>query len=344
MTDMAGREEARTEPHGMDVFVTGGNGFVGLNVVSALVAAGHRVTAIVRPGSNTTYLEPFGTRIVRGGLHDADALAEAMDGADAVIHTAGNTSCDWRELAQLEAVNVVGTRNVVDAAIRVGARRLVYTSTTSTVGAHDDASRTADESEPLTGYRARSPYAITKQRAERIVFAAQARGLEAVVLNPAEVVGAYDYNLQWGRLLIAAHHDRIPFNPPGGASYCAAADVGRAHVAALTRGRPGERYLLGGQNSRISRFIEVVADTVGKPVRVPDTDYRRLKLKARLQESLPKYVPGTPPVESYRMRVMGCTYYFDSGKAERELGYRSVSLEDMVRASADWYRTHGFFG
>ncbi|MGO1070380.1 NAD-dependent epimerase/dehydratase family protein [Lysobacter sp. CA199] len=328
----------------MHVFVTGGNGFVGLNIVSALVSAGHRVTAIARPGSNIKYLEPLGAQIVRGGLDDVDALADAMRGAQAVIHTAGNTSCKWSDLPALEAANVHGTRNVVDAALRNGVRRLVYTSTTSTVGAFDDESRVADESVPLAGYRARSPYAATKQQAERIVFQANTRGLETIVLNPAEVVGAYDHNMQWGRLLIAAHYDQLPFSPPGGATYCSAADVGRAHVSALSLGTPGERYLLGGENIRIARFLNVIGEVLEKPLRIPKTNYRWLRLKTALQERRFPFVPGQPAVEAYRMRVMGCTYYFDSGKAERELGYRSAPIEAMVRDSADWYRRNGFFG
>jgi dihydroflavonol-4-reductase len=325
----------------MKVFVTGGNGFVGLNVVSALVASGHEVVALVRPGSNTTYLEPFDVNIVRGNLDDIAALAEAMRGADAAIHTAGNTSCNWRDLPQLEAVNVHGTRNVVEAALAAGLRRLVYTSTTSTIGAYNDENRVADETVPLTGYRARSPYAVTKRKAEDIVLAAGARGLETVILNPAEVVGSYDYNLQWGRLLVAAHYDQIPFNPPGGASFCAAADVGRAHVSALTCGKPGQRYLLGGENIRFSRFIDVVAEVLGKPVRIPQGNYRLLYLKAIAQQKLAPLLSRPPAVEPYRMRVMGCSYYYDSGKAERELGYRSAPIAQMVRDCADWYRSSG---
>ena len=328
----------------MKVFVTGGNGFVGLNVVSALVSSGHEVVAIVRPGSNTTYLEPLGVKLVRGHLDDTRVLADAMRGADAAIHTAGNTSCDWRDLPQLEAVNVRGTHNVVEAALAAGVRRLVYTSTTSTIGAYDDETRIADETVPLTGYRARSPYAVTKRKAEETVLAAGARGLETVILNPAEVVGRYDYNLQWGRLLLAAYHDQIPFKPPGGASFCAAADVGRAHVSALTRGTPGERYLLGGDNVRFSRFMEVVAEVLGKRFRIPDHNYRWLYLKAVAQEKFAPLVPGKPAVEPYRMRVMGCTYYYDSGKAERELGYRSAPIAQMLHDCAEWYRNNGIIG
>ena len=326
----------------MRVFVTGANGFVGLNVVSALVSSGHDVVSIVRDGSNTAFLEPFGVDIVRGGLDDVRTLTDAMRGADAVVHVAGNTSCNRKDMPKLLEVNVDGTRNIVEAALATGIRRLVYTSTTSTIGAYDGGTRLADETVPLSGYRARSPYSITKRKAEEIVLAARPRGLEPVILNPAEVVGAYDYNLQWGRILLAAYYDKIPFNPPGGASFCSAADVGRAHVRAITLGRPGERYLLGGENLLFSRFFEVLSDVLGKKLTIPRGSYRWLYTKALLQEKLSPFVPGNPPIEPYRMRVLGNTYFYDSSKAEKELGYLSAPIEAMVKDCADWYRNNGF--
>jgi dihydroflavonol-4-reductase len=328
----------------MDVFMTGANGFVGLNIVSALVAAGHRVTAYVRTGSNTSFLEPFGVRIVRGSLDDAAALTAAMRGAEAVIHTAGNTSCNRRDLPALLAANVHGTRNVVDAAVATGVSRIVYTSTTSTIGATAGADRPSDESTPLRGFRARSPYAITKQRAEEIILSARPRGVQAIILNLAEVIGPYDYTLQWGRMVLAVQHDQVPFVPPGGGSFCAATEVGRAHVSALTRGRSGERYILGGADASYASFIDAAAQVLGKSCRLPRTNYTWLYAKALLQDKLPALVPGQPIVEPYRMRVFGGTYRFDSAKAVRELGYECAPLTQMLRECAHWYRRNGYFG
>lgn len=327
----------------MDVFMTGANGFVGLNVVGALVAAGHRVTAYVRPGSNTRFLEPSGARIVRGSLEDAAAVTEAMRGAQGVIHTAGNTSCNWRDLPALTAANVTGTQHVVAAAVANRVSRIVYTSTTSTIGASSGAGRPADEATPLRGFRARSPYAVTKRRAEEIVLSAAARGVECVILNPAEVIGPCDYNLQWGRMVLAVFHDQVPFVPPGGGSFCAATEVGRAHASALTKGRSGERYILGGQDASYATFIDTIVKVLGKPCRLPSTSYTWLYVKALLQEKLPAVVPGKPAVEPYRMRVFGGTYYFDSAKAARELDYTCPPLEQMLRDCADWYRCNGYF-
>lgn len=325
----------------MNVFMTGANGFVGLNIVSALKAAGHRVTALVRPGSAVTYLEPFDVTIVRGSLGNPADVTAAMQGAEAVIHTAGSTSCYRRDLPMLNEVNVRGTQNVVAAALANRVRRIVYTSTTSTIGA-SNGKRPANEATPLSGFRARSPYAITKLLAEKAVLAAQARGVECVILNPAEVVGPYDHTMHWGRMVLAVSFNQVPFVPPGGGSFCSAADVGRAHVSALTRGKSGERYILGGENVSFSHFLDVTAKVAGKTFDAPGTRYSWLYLRALLQEKLAPLVPGKPLVEPYRMRVFGGNYYFDSSKAEAALAYLSAPLEQMLRDCSDWYRRHGF--
>jgi dihydroflavonol-4-reductase len=326
------------------MFMTGANGFVGLNIVGALVAAGHRVTAYVRAGAKTSFLEPFGVQIVRGSLNDLAAVTAAMRGAQAVIHTAGNTSCNKRDMPALIAANVDGTKSVVGAAIANGVSRIVYTSTTSTIGATSGAGQPAVETTPLRGFRARSPYAITKRQAEELVLSATRSGVECVILNPAEVIGPYDHNLQWGRMVLAVYHDHVPFIPPGGGTFCSAIEVGRAHVSALTRGRSGERYILGGENVSYATFIETAVSVLGKPCRMPRTNYAWLYAKALLQEKLPDVVPGKPIAEPYRMRVFAGTYYFDSAKAVRELGYACPPLQQMLRECADWYRRNGYFG
>lgn len=326
----------------MNVFITGANGFVGLNIVAALVAQGHRVTAYVRPRSNLTFLKPFDIRIAHGDLTDQAVLTAAMRGSEAVIHTAGNTSCDKRDLPALTEVNVRGTQNVVNAAIANKVARIVYTSTTSTIGATNDPNHLANETTALAGFRARSPYAITKCQAEEIVTGAQRSGVQCVILNPAEVIGPYDHTLQWGRMVLAVYINQVPFVPPGGGSFCGAADVGRAHVSALTRGRSGERYILGGENASFAHFLNATSKVLGKSFDAPTVNYRRLYIKSVLQEKLAPIVRGKPVVESYRMKVFGGTYYFDSSKARNELGYQSASLEGMLRECAHWYQRHGF--
>lgn len=326
----------------MKVLITGANGFVGLNIVKALIAANHQVTAYVRASSNVSFLEPFGVTLVRGDLSHRHTLREAMLGQDAVIHTAGNTSSNPRDWPLLEAVNIAGTRHVLEAALECGIQRLVYTSTTSTIGAVSNPAMQSNEQTALTGFRAKNPYAKSKLQAEELIYRACDRGLSAVILNPAEVLGAYDYSMQWGRMILAVNYNQLPFMPPGGASFCGAGDVGTAHVSALTRGRAGERYIIAGADTRYTQFIETIEGVLQCKVSLPQTQYSWFYLKTWLQERFPWLIKGEPILDAYRLRVFSGVYYFSSAKAERELGYQPSSLSQMVDQCASWYRANGF--
>lgn len=326
----------------MRVLVTGAAGFVGLNSVRALLEEGHEAHAYVRPSTNIKYLKGLDVRCHLGELDEPRNLRAAMRGADAVIHCAGNTSTSWRDWDTLHRTNVAGTQHVVDAAIDSAVKRLVFTSTTSTIGARNDPAAVADENTQLDGFRRRSPYSVTKVMAEQIVIGARERGLETVIVNPAEVLGPYDHNLQWGRMVLAACMNKIPFLPPGSASFCAAEDVGHAHVAALTRGQPGSRYILGGVNASFREFLETVFRVVGKRADIPDSSYRLLRYSAKVQDILAPLTGRMPLVDPYRMKVFGGHYFFSSRRAEQDLHYRSRPLAEMVESCYRWYRENRF--
>lgn len=325
----------------MKVLITGGNGFVGLNIVSALVEQGHEVTALVRPKSNRNFLKQFPVKALNGDLRDKKKLTRIFSGVDAVIHTAGITSCNPDDLPQLLETNAESTRNVCDACIDAKIKRLVFTSTTSTLGAANNKNVIADEQTKLNGFRAKNPYGISKQLAERHVLDAADKGLSAVILNPAEVIGPFDYNLQWGRLVLAVAFNQLPFVPPGGASFCHASEVGRAHVNALTRGRSGEKYILGGVNANIKSYIEMIEKNLDANAYKPGGNYWVKYASAWMSEKFPTIARSKPAVEAYRMRVFGGHYYFSSAKAVKELDYREISLEQMVGDAVHWYQSAG---
>lgn len=327
----------------MNIFVTGATGFIGLNIVKALIDAGHSVVAYARGSSKVGYLNHFPIKLVRGELTDLNAVISAMSSCDAVIHCAGNTSCNRRDYEDLTTANVTSTRNIVAAAQVNNIKRIVYTSTTSTIGARPDGSKSGDEKTPLTGFRAKSPYAATKMVAEQALIEARDIGLEPVILNPAEVLGSYDHNLQWGRIVLAIASNALPFVPPGGGSFCSATDVAKAHVSALEKGSPGERYILAGHDTTFQDLFGVIGRVAGrKPIPQQRAPYPFLRLSARMTEFLSPITGKAPAVDSYRMRVFGNTYFFSSEKASRSLGYRSRSLMKMVTQSFSWYRKNGF--
>lgn len=324
------------------VFLTGGNGFVGLNVAEVLAAHGYDVQAYVRPSSNTQYLEQLPVRIIRGELDDRPTLLDAMHGCRYVIHAAGNTSCRKSDLPLLRKSNVESTEHVIDAAVEAGVKRLVYTSTISTIGARDDRNYIADESKPLTGFRARSPYGQSKGEAEKCVIEAQEKGLETIILNPCAVVGAYDHTLQWGRLILALHNGKVPFRLPGGGSFCGARNVAMAHLNALTMGRSGERYILSDVHCDYSEFTQCIARVLNKTVSEPSNNFRLLIVLAYIVENTSWIFGKKPFVDSFRMRIFLGHYYFSSEKAQKELQYQTSSLDEMVGEAIEWYRANGF--
>lgn len=325
----------------MRVFMTGATGFVGLNIVEALLEAGHEVTCHVRPNARRQYLDRMPVTVVTGDLLDVAGLTQAMQGAEGVIHTAGNTSCSWRDIGLLRQANGESTRSVLDAARQCGVRRLVYTSSTSTIGSTASAAFPADETRALAGWRSRSPYAQTKLAAEALLR--NENQLECIVLNPAEVVGAYDHSLQWGRIVLAVAAGQLPFIPPGSGTFAPARDVAKAHVAALTRGDPGERHILGGHHLRFSDFISTVAAITGSPVAPADTrPYFLQCVQARLQEWLLPLRLQPPAVDAYRMRVFGGHHLFDDRKARKQLGYTVTPIQDAIRECFSWYQQNGF--
>lgn len=325
----------------MRVLLTGATGFVGLNIVQALLRHGHEPICLLRPNARRKWLDRMGVRCEVAEFDYHAGLESAFREAEAVIHTAGNTSCHWRDIKTLALTNIGSTRTVLDLARRHGIRRIVYTSTTSTIGNSGRRERPADESMPLAGFRARSPYGITKHQAEQLLLAG-GHGVETIILNPAEVIGPFDHTLQWGRIVLAMAHDRLPFLPPGSSCFSPAQDVADAHVAALTRGKPGQRYILGGHNVPIVDFIDQVGRELGCPVRPRENlPYRLLTLKAHARTWL-KPLFGEPPVDTYRMRVFGGHYLFDDRRARQDLGYAPRPLRQAIAECVAWYRENGF--
>lgn len=325
----------------MKVMLTGSTGFVGLNIVAALQRAGHEIHAYVRANSKRTYLENFPVTCHVGELDDVNAMTRAFEGMHAVIHTAGATSCFKRDYDSLFRVNAGGTRNVVASCLNAGIARLVYTSTTSTIGAHDDRQFQADETTPLKGFRSASPYARTKLLAEQAVLDGCEKGLTGIILNPAEIIGRFDHNFQWGRLVMAVAANRVPFIPPGGGSFCSATEVAAAHVAALTQGKVGERYILAGVDKSYAEFLDEISTILDTPFRRPAASYREVYVRERLKEVFYPALGRQSMVEPYRLRVFAGHYYFSSRKAQAEFDYRVPGLQSMLADCVDWYQSAG---
>jgi len=322
----------------MKALVTGATGCVGANIAAALVERGYEVRAMRRPTSTLEALDGLEVELVEGDLLDPGSLVRAMAGCDLVFHAAA-VSDYWRTPSEvIYRVNVDGTRNVARAALRVGVGRMVYTSSVGSLGVPANG-QLLDETSLFNLPPYRFPYGHSKHLAEGVVREAVAQGLEAVIVNPAAVVGPRDVHWIGGSLLREVQRGLAWFAPPGGTCWAAATDVGLGHVLAAERGRTGERYLLGGENLTHRETVEIVAEVVqGRPPRVvlPSPLMGLLVPVARVAGSMLRL-----PFSAEQVWLSARDIYCDSGRAVRELGYPQTPFRAAVTQAYEWYRARG---
>jgi len=314
-------------------FVTGSTGFVGLNLVQRLVADGWDVTALHRATSDLTILKTFDARRETGEITDAASLHAAIpEGCDVVYHVAGNTSLWRRRDAEQSRDNVDGTRNVVDACLARGVRRLVVTSS---ISAYGRVSGTIDESTPSLAAESWINYQRTKYQAEQIARAAVARGLEVVILQPGGIIGRYDLH-SWGRMFFLVRDGKVNRLPAGVRTFAHVREVVSAHVAAAHRGENGGAYLLAGANASLLDVVREVSRLLGRPAPVREAPTAFVKVAAQVA-NLASYVTGREPALTPEMAdAFGRTLVTTSAKARRDLGYRVESLETMLADCHAW--------
>ena len=344
------------------VCVSGATGFLGANVVQSLLstaAADLKLREIVLfglPGSNVDYLPPpgptaAGVNIVHafGDCTVAADVEAAVKGCDVVWHIAGDTSFWRRHYARQHRVNVGGAECVARACVKHRVKRLVHTSTIDTIGS-DPSGGVVDEAWPEDKFN--YPwynYATTKREGERRVLAyngagvAGPDGLEVVVLNPGSMIGPYDFTLQYGRLFFDLRDGEVPGSPSGGSSWAHVADVADAHVSAALRGRPGERYIVGGENlSYKDLFGKIATKMGGKAAPRLVLPCIILWLYGYIMEIVSWFTSKPPDMNPEQARYMSCFPRASSEKARKELGYESRSLETQIDDAYDWYKANGF--
>jgi nucleoside-diphosphate-sugar epimerase len=319
-------------------FVTGGTGFLGRNLVEQLVTEGWQVTTLHRTTSDLSEIRRLLVDLVAGDLTDPASLTRVLPPAvDAVFHVAADTSVWARNDHRQTRVNVAGTRHIVEAALARCARRFVHTSTWNVYGLEQGA---ISEGSPQLGATSWINYNRSKCLAEEEVRRGIARGLDAVIINPAHVLGRYDRR-GWARLIIAAHARSLPGVPSGAGTFCHAEAVARAHIAAFARGRTGQNYLMSGVDASFLELFEVINQVTGARVPLRTLPPILFRLAARIDTAVaalsgrgPEATPEGVAIAMARARVA-------SDLAERELGYRPSALATMVEDSWTWLRQAG---
>jgi dihydroflavonol-4-reductase len=319
------------------VFLTGATGFIGQHVFRALRAAGYDVRTLVHAAPAGI----DGAETVVGDVRRAGDLVPALRGCRYLVHCAALYSFSPHDRPALSQVNVMGTAGLLEAARLAGIERAVVTSSAATVGPAGPGGRPASETTwAVNGTH--SAYHRSKLEQEYATLAAR---VPAVLVLPTMPVGPGDWKpTPTGRLIVDYARGRVfAAPPPGGVNIVAVEDVAQAHVAALERGRPGERYLVGGENLSLDQLWRLLAEATGRPVprwRIP---YTLAMLIGWIDEARCRLQPGAHPrvpLEGVRMSIQ--QMYVDCSKARTELGYQPGSVRDAIERAVVWYRAHGY--
>ncbi len=329
---------------GKDVaFVTGASGFVGSAVARALIRSGYAVRALVRRSSPRVNLEGVDLEIIEGDIRDASAVAAAVQGARYVFHVAADYRLWAPHPDELMRTNLGGTQAVMTAAQAAGVERVVYTSSVATLRV-DDSGRPADETAPLAETEAIGAYKRSKVASERLVERmVRDHGLPAIIVNPSTPIGPRDVRpTPTGRLIVEAASGRMPAFVDTGLNLVHVDDVAAGHVAALQRGRIGERYILGGENLTLAELLTRIALlTHRRPprVRLPRAIIYPVAFCA---EAVARTTRREPFVTLDGLRMSKYKMYFTFAKAERELGYKSRPVGEALRDALQWFRAMGY--
>jgi len=328
-------------------FVTGATGFIGSHVARVLADQGADLRLLVRPKSNLRNLEGLKAETATGDLRDAGSLEKAMSGCDTVFHVAADYRLWVRDPEEMYRSNVDGTRAILEAARKNGVRRVVYTSSVATVGFTGNGRppvQPADEDSPVSLADMIGHYKRSKFMAEQVALEAGRGGMHVVVVNPTTPVGEQDVKpTPTGRIVVDFLKRKFPAYVETGLNLVDVRECALGHVAALEKGKPGERYILGGEDLTLKQILDKLGEITGLPSPKVKLPYMFAFAAGVVDEAITGRVLGREPRATVDTVRMGRKKMFaSSAKAERELGWKIVPIDGALRRAVEWFQGNGY--
>jgi dihydroflavonol-4-reductase len=313
--------------------VTGATGFIGSHVTRLLAERGDALRLLVRNGTSVESLAGLGAELVRGDILDRRSVRRAMQGVERVFHVAGTTQFNASR-EKLFAINVEGTRVVLEEALRAEVDRVVYTSSAAAIGPAPKGG-VADEHQVWDAGRYAIPYVDSKHEAEVEALRLNARGLPLVIVNPGHVLGPGDLRARSSTTIVRRFlRGEVPAYVDGTLNIVGVEDVARGHLLADSQGKIGERYILGNRNFTFERFWIDLA-------RLAAVEPPTLKLPAPVALAMAdaaRRLPGVRLPSHDEIKASSLNWAFRSAKAKRDLGWKTSQHEDCLEATIEWYR------
>jgi dihydroflavonol-4-reductase len=327
----------------LKAFVTGATGFLGSHVARVLAEQGADLRLLVRPTSNLKNLEGLKAETATGDLRAAASLEKAMDGCDTVFHVAADYRLWVRDPGEMYRSNVEGTRAILEAARKNRVRRVVYTSSVATIG-FTSSGHPADEDFPVSLADMIGHYKRSKFMAEQVALEAGRSGMHVVTVNPTTPIGEQDVKpTPTGRIVVDFLKRKFPAYVETGLNLVDVRECARGHVAALEKGKSGERYILGGENLTLKQILDKLGKITGLPSPSVKLPYFFAFATGVVDEMITgRLLKGEPRATVDTVRMGKKKMFASSDKAERELGWKLVPVDDALLRAVDWFKSNGY--
>ena len=317
--------------------VTGASGFLGWHVAKILTEQGHKVRALCRP---TSELRELDVERITGDLRDPASLACAVEGCERVYHVAADYRLWSKNPADLYAANVEGTRNLLDAAVRAGVQRIVYTSTVGCVGMPQN--QEGDEDTPVSITDMTGHYKRSKWLAEQVALEKSREGAPIMIVNPTAPIGDHDWKpTPTGKIILDFLANRLPAFVDTGLNLLDARDAALGHILAADKGKPGERYILGCENLTLEQILQRLAKIANKPAPRLKLPYAVAYAAGVVSTALASITGKQPiaPLEGVRMARK--RMFVSHAKAARELGFQPGPVDAAIERAVAWFKESG---
>jgi dihydroflavonol-4-reductase len=334
----------------MKCFVTGASGFIGANLVHELVARGHSVKALLRPESNVRGLRGAEFERVSGDLLDRQALERGMENCDWCFHVAASYQLWMRDYAPMYAANVEGTRNVLEAAGKVGCKKIIYTSTVGCIGLPKNVNgkfTPTTELDSTTEAQMTNHYKRSKWQAEQVALELARNGLPIVIVNPSAPIGPRDVKpTPTGQVILGFLNRKLPAFIETGLNWVHVRDVAVGHILAAEKGKFGECYILGSAdgNWTMQEMLKVLEEITGLPAPKMKVPYWVALTAAHVDETISSFTGKPPKAPLAGVRMAKYKMWFDPAKAIRELGLPQTPPKQALVDAVDWFRANGYAG
>lgn len=326
----------------MKILVTGADGLLGNNLVRELLKRDHDVTAMIEEGKKPQALVGIDVKMVEGNILNPESMNTLLEGAEVVYHCAANTNV-WPAKAEIiNKVNIDGTKNVIDACLKHGVKRMIFVGTANSFGS-GKIDNPGNESNSYEAAHYGLDYMDSKRRAQEVVLdAVEKQGLQALVVNPTFMIGPHDSKPSSGAMILAIYNGKVPCYTHGGKNFVNVKDAAVAMANAATKGRIGECYILGHENLTYKEMFDKIGDVVGKKSPKRSLPNSIVKTYGKTSTILGKMFKFNPAV-THELSILSTEdHYYSPKKAVEELEMPQTPIEEGIKECYSWFKENDY--